>query len=448
MADAKRRSRTLKGQADVLLGWSKAEAPRSVGFAPPAATLACAQDATPAPIVADGEGHLLTVAPTGAGKGRGAVVPNLLRYDGPAVVVDPKGEAAAVTARARRAMGQTVHVLDPFAVTAFEPASLNPLDAVTAQGADFDAECRALAHTLSGARGAAREPFWDTWGKNLLAGVIALGAASPEPAARTLPAVRQLLKHPDVLMRLAAAMDGEAGPVPSLARAEIGSFLNLVEQTRSGVLATAQSFTEALDAASARASFWGSSIDLDAVTAGAPMTIYLVVPPDKLAAHAALVRVWIATLLRAAMARRVRPDRDTLFLVDEAGQLGGLEELRTAMTLLRGYGVRTWAFFQDLSQLRRAYPDDWATLLNNARALQAFGATTHTMAAELADLLGDVDADALRRMGPHAQAVARAGAGTVVCRRPDYLSDAAFAGRYDANPRFAVHEAEREGRLL
>ena len=45
------------------------------------------------------DGHVLTCAPTGAGKGIGAVIPNLLTYPGSAFVLDLKGENYAVTAR-------------------------------------------------------------------------------------------------------------------------------------------------------------------------------------------------------------------------------------------------------------------------------------------------------------------------------------------------------------
>ena len=43
-------------------------------------------------------------------------------------------------------------------------------------------------------------------------------------------------------------------------------------------------------------------------------------------------------------------------LIDEAAQLGTLDELRSAITLMRGYGVKGWSFWQDLSQLQRIYP--------------------------------------------------------------------------------------------
>jgi type IV secretion system protein VirD4 len=63
---------------------------------------------------------MLTCAPTGAGKGIGAVIPNLLDYPGSAFVLDFKGETYAATARARRAMGQTIALVDPFRITGAE----------------------------------------------------------------------------------------------------------------------------------------------------------------------------------------------------------------------------------------------------------------------------------------------------------------------------------------
>ena len=47
-------------------------------------------------------------------------------------------------------------------------------------------------------------------------------------------------------------------------------------------------------------------------------------------------------MMNAIMRRRARTETSTLFLLDEAAQLGPLDELRQAVTLLRGYGLQTW----------------------------------------------------------------------------------------------------------
>jgi type IV secretion system protein VirD4 len=98
----------------LLLGWSleahRRQAP--VGFTSEAGRPD--DNAHLRPVLHDGGGHVMTFAPTGAGKGIGAVIPTLLSYPGPVIVVDPKGENYAVTARRRRELGQQVICLDPF----------------------------------------------------------------------------------------------------------------------------------------------------------------------------------------------------------------------------------------------------------------------------------------------------------------------------------------------
>ena len=111
--------------------------------------------------------------------------------------------------------------------------------------------------------------------------------------------------------------------------------------------------------------------------------------------------------------------------------------MRQAITLLRGSGLQTWTFWQDLSQLRQVYPNDWETLINNSAVLQVFGITNHHMAKEWGELLG-LPAQNLQELAREDAVVQRQGQGSVVCRRPDYLKDEVFAGVFDANQRFAL----------
>ena len=48
--------------------------------------------------------HVMTIAGSRAGKGVSLIVPNLLLYEGSALVIDPKGENASITA-GRRGFG-------------------------------------------------------------------------------------------------------------------------------------------------------------------------------------------------------------------------------------------------------------------------------------------------------------------------------------------------------
>lgn len=101
-----------------------------------------------------GDGHLITFAPTGSGKGIGSVLPNCLTYPGSLVVTDPKGENAAVSARTRREeLGQQVAWLDPWRVLGSVGGpvgsdSFNPLDFIDPDGEDANDDAWMIGEQL------------------------------------------------------------------------------------------------------------------------------------------------------------------------------------------------------------------------------------------------------------------------------------------------------------
>lgn len=424
------------GAMELLLGWKAADDGKAaMGFSSARVEKAEAPVIAEEPIFYGEDRHLLTIAPTGAGKGRGVIIPNLLRFEGSVIVIDPKGETWHVTARRRREMGQQVLLLDPFQAVGKRTDSLNPFDLFDRPGALLDADAEMLASLLAGDAGFHKEPFWDNWGRSLMSGVIAAVAETSAPGDRHFGRVRELLMSDDAVFNLHTLLENNED-LNRLSKQNISSFLPITEQTRSGILSTAQSYLKVVNSDSALRSLTRSSIDLDAVREGAPMTIYIVIPPDKLESHGALLRLWVGALMLTVMGRRRRPKRSTLFLLDECAQLGEFGPLRQSMTLLRGYGLQVWPFFQDLSQLQRLYPKDWRTIFNNAGVFQLFGVANHLMAKESSDLIGDIDADTLRNMAPDRQIIARSGVKALACRLPDYLEDAPFKGMFDQNPMF------------
>lgn len=415
----------------LLLGWRKEAAAQPFGFRENAAPDAGAGD----PIWLNGEGHMITIARTGSGKGRGALIPTLLTYEGPAIVIDPKGEACHITIRRRLEMGQKVHVIDPFSVISNETDSLNPLDGFDIPGVDPSALSLDIAKQLSGGGKIAKEPFWDVRGHDLSAGVIAAIAATRDKSERNLIQVRRLLKRDDSTYNLQVLLDTAADKLPAFAYEEISNYLHTTDVTRSGIHATACSYFSVIASEAAQRTVNTSTIDLTAVRRGDPITIYLVVPPTKLASHAPLFRLWTAALMSAALSREgALPKYRSLFAIDECAQLGDFGLLPMVYTLARSYGMRVWAFFQDLAQLRRTLPDDWETVLNNTAAIQAFGVANYLSGSQLAGVLGDFSEDELRRMDWGDLALQVAGERGYTARRLDYLIDPAFAGLFDPNP--------------
>lgn len=130
------------------------------------------------PIYWSGESHLLTVAPTRTGKSTLAIVPNLLRYRGSAVVLDPKGELAAATANWRREGDRPVYILNPFGLAAAGPTrhAFNPLDDVK-----DERDATKLAEMIYPRLNDERQRFFDNEAIGFLSAVILFTARYAPP---------------------------------------------------------------------------------------------------------------------------------------------------------------------------------------------------------------------------------------------------------------------------
>lgn len=388
------------------------------------------------PILHTGGGHLLTIAPTGAGKGVSCIIPTLLRFPGPVIVIDPKGENYAVTGARRRALGQEVVLLDPMGITgAAEAGALNPLDLIDADGAQAIDDSSMLASLLSGGveKDDPRNLFWYQRGEQLLTGLIQYVATEADEGERNLSEVRKILNLPgdDFIEfsrnRLAVADDPDVRQIA-------GTLINPAQEMIGSILGMAQNSLGFLRGDLLHRSTARSSFALEGITAGDPLSIFLVIPPDKLQSHRNLLRVWIGTLMAALMRRRAPMRHNTLFILDEAAQLGPLEQLRQAITLLRGYGLQTWSFWQDHSQLSNLYPLDWQTMYNNCRVHQAFGFTTLQAANAISGLSGFHDPLEALRLDSDEMLLSISGDEAVIAQKPNYLTDPAFQGLFSENP--------------
>jgi type IV secretion system protein VirD4 len=212
------------------------------------------------------------------------------------------------------------------------------------------------------------------------------------------------------------------------------------DKTRPCIRTTATTFVKCLGSTAVARSLERSTFDLCDLLNNKPMTIYLVLPPEKLLSHRGLLRLWVVTLMTVVMRRTRLPKQRTLFLLDEAAQLGSLDLLPQAVSLLRGYGLQVWTFWQDLSQLMKLYPSNWEALVNNAAVLQAFGVPGHAARVGWRAILGDHDAQLVSELHPDEMLVAATGKPTTRHTRANYLRDSAFTGRFDSNHRFLGHD--------
>lgn len=385
------------------------------------------------PIYLDDGGHLITVAPTGAGKTIGAVVPNLLIYPGAAVVTDPKGELYDVTASRRRAMGQEVILLDPYGITGEKTGSFNPLQYMwELKNIFLEDEAQSSARTLTGQVSFARDPFWDNTASALLAGVILYMVSVLEAKERTLGKLYQLLHGDDVVYKQALILDTVKNKLNEVGYQEIAAFLQNPDVTRGGILTTAQQHTKIFSSPQMMKVLEKSSFSMKKFIDGKPMTIYMVLPPDKLRSHGSILLLWMTALMKAIVARKSQPKHKTLFLIDECAQLGHMPQLEEAMTIGRIYGIQCWSIWQSLSQLRTLYPISWNTIIHNASVLQVFGSKNHLMNQEFSEITGSKP-EFFQNLSGAEQCLVLNGQRPERTVKPNYLRDPAYAGLYKAN---------------
>ena len=379
-------------------------------------------------ITYNGDGHVLTVAPTGTGKTSSAAIPNALMHQGQAIILDIKGEIYEATADRRMQLGQAVHKLD-LRDRHFSD-SLNPLDLALLTGSETAAIARTVAAELVARTGNEREPFWVDAAENLLTAGVAwlLGR---EPTERRLSQLYDLLTV-NADCKIAALLEEK----PCRAAASgFHAYLDLPErETRPSVLASALMPLRLFDSDLVRKATSRTSIDLAALVAGEPMTLYIIVPPARLAALRPLLRTWLSGLMLALCERKTLPERRTLFLVDEIAQLGRLPAFLTAATLMRGYGVQLWSCWQNLAQLA-IYGDQAQTILDNAGVVQLFGARNRRMAEDFVQLVGGVDADRIMAMKDGEQLLLIEGGSPRLARQVRYFREAMFRGMYDGGDR-------------
>lgn len=539
------------------------------------------------PYLFHGEGHLITIAPTGAGKGVASVIPAALRHQGDLVVIDPKGENFAITADRRMALGQEICLVDPFGITksmdiqGVEPGGINVFDLLPYLADNEATSSQALAGMLfQGSKGKGADPFWDMSATNILAGLIDFYANDPRggtvhdllddlfrfPAERNRivplkgPIERKLEQSPELeeilkrfsiypwqieeayrehrelqrgnqstrriltveQQRLMSDNEMDAFFITSEKEVQVSNrdfstairdfsgaepddrtvkiLLEIAKNSISDVDAQVEiqnrvnRFLSAAEAhelaypiailrmmssnrdmpervsamiASTPDKTWGSmisvlhngmsylnssgirsaisrtSMDLDRFRDGVGTSIYLVFPPHRLVTHSQLLSTLFKGLINVLVARQSRPQQSTLFLMDEVAQLGYVEEFVSAKTLLRGYGVQVWSFWQDLSQLQSTYPNIWPTLINNCKVFQAFGCATPMMASAMEDIFM-IPAATVLDLEKDEMLLSIYGDDPVIARKPTYYSDPAFDGIFAENPMLNAAQASSD----
>lgn len=319
----------------------------------------------------NGDGHLLTLAPTRSGKSVTTIIPNLLRYRGSAVVLDPKGELYEATSAWRAKEVGPVYRIAPFddggdpKTKGYPKHGFNPLARLGSQH-----QARGLAQLMFPRDPNGQEFFNDD-------------------AVSFLTAVIQYITDVAPFERC------NLGTVREAVSAPMGTFNHLTKQmavSRIGGVRDAannaigkskdRGLPNLRDTLHSKLSLWSdpallACTDKDDVDFGSlkdqNATVYITVPFKLMEPYAPFVKVLLKAALDAMLDNPAIPKTSILFILDEFLSLGPFQDFRNAIRTHASAGVRLWFFLQDMGTLEEHYPGTaWHAFLNTS-VKQFFG---------------------------------------------------------------------------
>lgn len=349
--------------------------------------------------------HAITTGASRAGKGVGVINTNLRTWPHNVLVIDPKGEAANVSWKARAALGQNVYVLDPFDAANEVPdkykVSYNPLADLDPDGLTIIEDIETIVDGIVMRSGHSGDVTWDDGGAELIAGLIAFALHSLPPDECNLLSVRRILTERSKGGLFDTVID-------EMAKAEGDSLADVMRNGASHALAkegkyyisAAVKHTKFLSTKGMGRVLGSSSFSMrDLKLKKTSLFVCLPFEMLKERQHGRFLRLVVRCGL-GAMQQRTPDGKDIgercLFILDEFFSLGYIDEIATGMGGFAGYGLHLWPFLQDIGQLRDRYGDKKAgTFFGNADLHQFFGNTDEPTLNFISQKIGNFTVDDL-----------------------------------------------------
>jgi len=308
-------------------------------------------------------------------------------------VLDPRGEAAAITAPYRRTLGP-VYIINPFGVLTdiagyrdLRSDGFNALTALNADSPRFFDDAAGVGEALIKIE--SKDPHWSLSARGLVTGLVMWEVMEARREGRTplLANVRAMLTEADVrdedrklvkgFTLTAERLAREGGPqVASL----VGRFTADNDEVQ-GVRATADGQTLSLLSDPIRKDEAKGRLRLSEL-GDRPTTVYAILPHEMVhesGIHSGYLRLMVSAALRSLY----RPSATICtFWLNEFAALGRLGPVETALGLVAGYGIQLVVVVQSLTQLKLHYEEGWENFLGQAGAVALVGPPADKFTAE------------------------------------------------------------------
>jgi type IV secretion system protein VirD4 len=424
----------------------------------------------------NGKGHILTVAGTRGGKGVNLLIPNLLGlggYDGSWVVIDPKGENAAITARSQRHAGSNVVILNPWGLledSIGKASSYNPLDILSDRTSIHLVDDVAIIAEMLVAKGSEENSFFTDNARSIISTLLLYLVCLNEdefadekgfvPTPKTLTTIWKWLRMSgkqweQLLTDIRKCNDEYNGLAIRTGGDELLKLMQSGERTFGSIMATCLQSTAFLNSPSLQNAL--QSGFNPAQLADRNTALYVIIPADKLQSHSRWLRLVVTSAMRCVIRK---PKNRVVFLLDEFAALGYISEIETALSTYAGYNVTVWAILQSLVQLKNLYKENWESFTANTTVKQYFSVNDNFSADYISHAIGTtsnvtyrqsfwgeisdiqtnqrklITSDELRRHSGENMFMFVGDKPPVIIKKHPYYLMNQLKGRYDENPYF------------
>lgn len=310
---------------------------------------------------------LITIAPPGTGKSTSHVMRNLLYLNGPAVVLDIKGDMHAATADWRAANVGKVYRFAPN--DRENSLHFNPLDFISMDPDEAYEESERLAELLTVPP--EEGEYFDERAIQVIRAMVLYVALTRTGTERCMESVLDLLSginsDPLAAERAGDAEDENAPfnalisdlmmhEMPTLRR--MGSSLNKMPvKQREGVFDTARTKLKVWESP-AIARLTRDTTFRPHFLRGERATLYLCVDLGDIKRFASVLRVLLGSCISVLCKGTPIPGAEPVtFFLDELPRLKRMDVVEEALDVGRGFGVRLWLFAQNIGQLKTSYPN-------------------------------------------------------------------------------------------
>jgi type IV secretion system protein VirD4 len=348
--------------------------------------------------VSSGFQHALLFAPTGAGKGVGFVIPNLLFWEDSCVVHDIKLENFTLTSGWRsKQLGQECYLWNPTDPDGYTHC-YNPMDWISKKPGQMVDDIQKMANLLL----SKSTDFWESEARSLFVGIALYLCAVPEKI-KSFGEVVRTIRSDDVAYNLAVILDTAGKQIHPVAYMNLAAFLQKADKERSGVISTLSSALELwsnplVDAATAKSDFNMQELKKK------KMTIYVGLTPDNIKRLEKLMQIFYQQAVDF-LTRKIPDDKEephgVLFMMDEFPTLGKMEAFKSGIAYFRGYKVRLFLIIQDTQQLKGIYEEaGMNSFLSNSYYRITFAANNMETANLISQLCGNKTVESVSETKP------------------------------------------------